>query len=276
MYNLFAPMTVTEREEFLQQYIQTLKLRDGVPDLANRTLSLREALLCEHGKPPAPDRTFPGIDAETFHRNQVRPRPEPGLTPCMLWSLALAKINRGEKFGLDYKIAKKGFAGKSPEDPALYIELEEMYHTRTIPIVLQQLGLQAEILQPSPLTKLILRLIARTPQFMADILIMSAEVVGVATFRVLIKKGRELFADQPEQLKPMMILLDSVLSDEGDHVRFMRSRLGPLQLRLAAALVPVVARAILDDTPELWLLLGRQRLFEEIKLLTVQTVGCGC
>jgi hypothetical protein len=58
-----------------------------------------------------------------------------------------------------------------------------------------------------------------------------------------------LFADQPAPAQRLQVLLTQLLVDEIGHVYYLRSRLGPVRLRLARLLLPVIARSMVKDVP---------------------------
>jgi hypothetical protein len=256
-------MDVSERIAFQEIYLFYLRGRDGTPALDTRTFSGREKRFLQlEGRllpPPAL-----GLSAEVFQRNLLREKPEPGLEPRMLWALAMAKISRSERYGVDYKLKTCGFAIAVDNDPHLYVELEELYHSRIITLALRHLGLDAQLRPPSRITQLALRMMMLLPHTISDVIVMSAEVAGVIVFRLLAEKARELFQEAPEALSNILELLAQLLIDEVGHVYYLRSRLDGPRLFLARLILPLVARALLDDTPEIWPLLGRERLMKEI------------
>lgn len=269
---LFSVASPEQHRAFLAQYRLRLRDRDGLPDPRALTLSRREEQLEQHRASAAARPWASEEDRRSFSQNQLRKQPEAELNERMLWALALAKINRGESFGIQYKISHQGVISTDIHSIDLHIEIEELYHTQTIPIVLRYIGLDATILEPTWWTRQFLVLLIMAPRLLADILLMSAEVVGVATFRCLIEEGRRIFSDQPTQFTPMDNLLNRVLDDEIGHVLYVRGRLSAWQLRVAQALLPFVARAILADTPELFRLLGWQRFIRQVQQVQLENL----
>lgn len=263
MSDIFSAMDVSERIAFQQIYLYYLRGRDGIPALESRTFSWREDrfVQLEHRLAPQPAL---GLSTEVFQRNLLRKKPEPGLNPRMLWALAMAKISRSERYGVDYKLKTCGFAVAEANDPCLFVEIEELYHSRIIALALRHIGLDAQMRPPSRLTQLALRLMMLLPHAISDVIVMSGEVAGVIVFRMLAEKARELFQEAPEALSNILELLAQLLIDEVGHVYFLRSRLDGPRLFLARLILPLVAKALLDDTPEIWPLLGRERLMKEI------------
>ena len=86
----------------------------------------------------------------------------------------------------------------------------------------------------------------------------------MAIFTLLLEKARGLFADQPAVVACMESRFAQILVDEVGHVHFVRSNLGPTQIAFARRLLPLVARSILRDVPELEMLFGRQLFLERV------------
>ena len=90
------------------------------------------------------------------------------------------------------------------------------------------------------------------------------EVVGVAVFALLREHATRLFADQPPVLARIHEVLDLVLRDEIGHVYFLRSRLGPVRLRLCRLALPLIARVLLADMPEAARVFGGQAFLDRV------------
>src|SRR5262249_16205848 len=98
------------------------------------------------------------------------------------------------------------------------------------------------------------------PENIANVLVLDGEIVGVAIFSLLLEKARELFAPQSEVLARIEALFAQVMVDEVGHVHFVRSGLGKRGLAWAKRLLPLVARGVLEDVPELERLFGREEI----------------
>src|SRR5438105_103237 len=86
---LLQPLPPDHRRATLDRYLDFLHARDGSLDISRRSLSRRDDFFRRIEEHPV---RFAGpIDAEQFHRNHERARPEPGLSEQMLWLLACAK-----------------------------------------------------------------------------------------------------------------------------------------------------------------------------------------
>ncbi len=235
-----------------------LREREGTPCLETRTLSRREAASRGRGATGLPGGRHPRIDPEVFARNLRRCEPEPGLDAAMIWALAVAKANRAERYGVEHKLAKRGFEPGGADDILTYVEIQECYHTRLLLQVLEMVGLTCEVGPPvGALTRAGVRLFAQLPRRWLDVLALAFEVVGIAGFRALRDEARELLAGHPAAA-PIDALFAQLLVDEVGHVHFLRSRLGPRGLTVARALVPFARRALVDDNREIQVLFDRR------------------
>lgn len=117
---------------------------------------------------------------------------------------------------------------------------------------------------PSPLTRFMIRQIIRLPRFFSDVTVLCGEIIGVASFMLLRERAAALFADQAAPAQRLQYLLTQLLADEIGHVYYLRSRLGPVRLRLARLLLPVIARSMIKDIPEVVRLFGREELLTRI------------
>lgn len=267
----FQPMTEHERASFAAHYMRYLRARDGTPCLETRTLSRREALF-ERAPTSGQERLDARIDPAVFARNLLRCAPEPGLDARTLWALAVAKGNRAERYGVEYKLSERGFAAAGADDILTYVELQECYHTRLLLQVLAIVGLECDVGAPvGAVTRAGVRLFAQLPRALLDVLALAFEVVGIVAFRAMRDEARELFAGQP-QLERIDALFAQLLVDEVGHVHFLRSRLGPGRLALARALVPFAKLALFDDNDEIRDLIERRGAFPELATLDLDEV----
>ena len=195
-------------------------------------------------------------------------KPEAGLDRRMLWALSVAKANRAERFGIDFKLRFKGFEKAGADDPYTFVELQELYHTKIFISVLKTIGIEADILPPSGFTRMVVMGAGGLPHAMSDVIALAAEIAGVAAFRLLREEAGKLF--DGEVRARIEMLFSQILKDEVGHVRFLRSRLGPVRLAIARALLPLVTRGMLDDLPELIELLGRERFLAEVQRANLQ------
>lgn len=263
MNSIFEAYPAPVRAGFHHHYLTYLRQRNGLPDLATRTFPCREALFRELMTNPIRRTGQPAVDQQRFTENYLRRRPAVGLDERLLWALCMGKGNRSERHGIDYKLKKKGYSPGGAENPFVYIEIEETYHSRILADALQTIGIKLEFTPPYGLTRWLIELLGVAPHPLADVFVLDAEVVGVILFKLLREKALQLFGDQPVPLSRIEGLLRQILVDEVGHVHFLRSRLGPVRLAIARSLLPLVARALLDDLPEFGLLFGRDELMAE-------------
>lgn len=268
----FAPMSDRERASFPAHYMTWLRERDGSPCLETRTLSKRESLSLGAPNSAVQRHGRVVIDPEVFSRNLARCEPEPGLDRATIWALAVAKGNRAERFGVEHKLAVRGFEPGGADDILTYIELQEVYHTRLLLQVLALVGLSCEVGAPvGAVTRAGIRLFARLPRTWLDVLALSFEVVGITAFSALRDEARELFADHPAMGR-IDALFAQLLVDEVGHVHFLRSRLGDARLALSKALLPFAKTALFDDNHEIRLLLERRGAMASVGRSDVDSV----
>jgi hypothetical protein len=258
--DVFSALTVEERQAWAAEYLEYLRARDGVPDRQRRRLERRESFfeqvdacpLCWEGCPP--------VSQEVFDRNLLRTDPESGIDEPTLWALAAGKINRAERFGVELGLTW----GRTPEGPLLWIELEEVYHTRILRDALRAIGIELQMQPPRRRTRWIIHAMAYLPRAIANIPILAGEVWGAISFRLLLDKAHELFGAQPEVVRRIDSLFRQILVDEVGHVHYARSTLGPIGMAAAKRLLPLLAGQFLDDMPEMGLLFGRQAFLDQI------------
>ncbi len=268
----FAPMNARERASFADRYMRYLRERDGVPCLSTRTLSRREAMARGAGRGPVQRDGTPRIDPAVFARNLLRCEPEPGLDAATIWALAVAKGNRAERYGVEHKLAARGFEAAGIDDILTYVEIQECYHTRLLLQVLELVGLTCDVGQPvGALTRAGVRLFAHLPRAWLDVLALAFEVVGIAAFRAMRDEARELYAAHPAAGQ-IDALFAQLLVDEVGHVHFLRSRMGPRSLFAARALLPFAKRALFDDNHEIRTLLERRGALGGLERMDVDEV----
>lgn len=259
--NVFTPFSEEGKKLHLADYLHHLRRRNGKINVSTRLFSVREKIFEEIEKNPV--YCYGLADQAAFERNEIRRYPEPALSEVTLWALAVAKSNRTERDGVEYMISKAKQNALGPDDPLTYINIEEFYHTRVLKDALNVLGLKMRLFPPPPMSRMIGRGVTRIPKPLANVIVLAAEVAGVAAFRLLRDKAAELFADQPEPLKRIHELFQQILVDEVGHVHYVRSQLGPVRLWIAKKILPLVAYGFIYDMPEYKLLFG-SRLMDMI------------
>lgn len=252
-------MPAEAQRRFRDLYLAYLRARDGLPDVPGRRFDLRERTFASLDAEPSAIVGAPPIDQAVFERNHGRRHPEPGLDAPTLWALATAKTNRSERYGVELSIEKVAAKVKD-DDPHTYIQIEEFYHTRILRDALAALGLRMEMAPPPPTTRALIHGMVHLPAWLSDVAVLCGEIVGVSIFTLLLEKARTLFPDQPAALARIEALFGQILVDEVGHVHFLRSRVSARQMGWAKRLLPLVASSVVDDIPELGLLLGADTL----------------
>lgn len=264
MSRAFEPMTPEQASRFRASYLAYLRARDGVPDLRTQRFDVRERFFAEIDASPVVWRGAPPVDQGVFDRNYARRSPERGLDAATLWALATAKTNRAERFGVQLELDTHGVPANEAEDPHVYIQVEEFYHTRILEDALATIGLAMEVTRPGLAAQTMVRAMVHLPEDLSRVFVLCGEIVGVTLFTLLLEKARALFGAQPEALARIEALFAQVLVDEVGHVHFVRSGLTPFQLAWAKRLLPVVAYGALDDIPEMRLLFGRSEIVRRV------------
>ncbi len=253
-------------EPAIQAYRNFLGTRDGEPDPTRETLPRREAFFA--GLKAQPLRSRRAFDRTTFLRNFARSRPEPGLGDEMLWILATAKANQGERFGVELARLYGFGPGEDAAPEELHVILQETYHTRTLAHVVELFGLPVPQRPPPRSARLFIELLVRgpLPERWRLPLVGLSEMVGCATFRLLRDKGLALFADEPPVAERIRLLYDDILADEICHVGLIEARLGragrALMHRLYGALASPMVRAM---APEYRALLDREAVARALR-----------
>jgi hypothetical protein len=264
MSEIFTPLPQSERGAFRARYLEHLKRRDGTPDQARHTFDIREEFFQDLEANPVRWQGRPIVDPEVFRRN-LDGKLEEGLDEATLWALAVAKVNRAERFGVEYGFALHGSRADGAEDPYTYTEIEETYHTRILRDAVETLGLRMEMQPPPTPTRLVIQGMVRLPRGISNVLVLAGEIGGVVIFQKLLEKARELFSAQPEVLGRIEALFEQILVDELGHVYFLRSTLDPPRLWAAKRSLPLVLANFLRDSPEVVRLFGREALLREMR-----------
>lgn len=152
----------------------------------------------------------------------------------------------------------------SDQDPYTFILIEEFYHTCVLKDALSVIGLEMRDLPPPKTTQFLTHSLFYLPKPISHVMVLCAEIVGAAGFRLLADKAQELFADQPESKERIDELFQQILVDEVGHVHYARSQLGPVRLKIAEKMLPLVGHYLMRDIPEFELLFGRQKMMETI------------
>ena len=273
MTQLFQALSSNEKTAWQARYLSFLQERDGTPNLAERSFDVREVFFSDIDQRPIRWQGKPLIEKEVFQKNLRKQQPEPGLDEAMLWALTVAKVNRRERFGIEYSLDRRKPATGDLTDPYLYAGIEEMYHTRILRDVVELFGLEMEMTPPPFMTRYIIQAMSVLPKSMANILVLNGEIGGVVIFHKLLQKGQELLSSQPQVWERAKTLFTQVLTDEIGHVYFVQSTLDASRLALAKRLLPVMVGKILDDLPEACQLFGKEKLVQEISNFSMEALA---
>jgi predicted TIM-barrel fold metal-dependent hydrolase len=245
-FDPFRVLSAAERQRHLEAYETFLATRNGSIDLATRTLSRREVYF---------ERLSPVIWRGAIDRRGFLERflgtGSPRIDARTLWLVAIAKANEGESYGVDQELKRLLERGTEGMDGSLiHIFLEEQYHSRILVEACRTCGLDVEFQPPPWHSRWFIHAIYHLPDRMRWTLILAGEVLGTTIFKLLLDHTH-LFAEQPEVEERLRSLLGEIWHDEALHVAFLRAKLGPLALRAARAMLPLVVKNVMWELPQL-------------------------
>lgn len=260
-FDPFRVLSEDARRRHLEGYRRHLEAHDGACDLERRTLARREAYFEELAAKPVAWEGGHDVDGFLAH---FLGSGSPPIDARTAWMVAAAKANEGESYGVDLELRRlraDGPPATALDEIYAYLLLEEGYHGRILVEVCRTLGLDVRLQAPRWGQRLVIHLIQRLPDRLRWILVICGEVLGSTVF-ALLRDRCDLFSAQPEVEARLRSLLHAICADEVFHVAFLRARMGGLALRVARALLPVVARSLMWGIP------GRKELgFEPAELL---------
>lgn len=270
MSDVFEPMDPATREAFLRAYLRHLQQHDGAIDREHRRFDRREALFRAIVEQPVELRRALVEQAE-FDRNNRRGPIDASLDALTLWALTAAKANLNERHAIEIQLARSAGSPIDASDPQSYIDVEEFYHTRIFADVLTTIGLTPSFGLPSLGMRILIAVMIRVPRALANVVILAAELGGVALFQLLLEKARTLLASEPRALARVEQLFEQIIADEIGHVLFVRSQLGRIGLWVARRVsLPIVALLYRYDVPETDRLFGPPALRARMQGLDLQ------
>jgi hypothetical protein len=242
-------------------YRRYLADRDGPPDLLRRRLGRREEFFAAIEARPVRSRR--AIDREGFLRNLRRRHPEAGIGHELAFLLATAKLNQAERFGVGLGDTYGRNSGERPPE-AVYLELEEHYHTRLLAYVLEMFGLPFQVVPPPLVMRQFVKLSVFLPERPGIPFVGAAEMAGCVMFDELRRAGRALFADEPDVAARIDALYGEILTDEIGHVGYCAARCSPLGRSLMRRLYPRFGRLFAKQTSEILLVVDRDGLHDRL------------
>jgi hypothetical protein len=257
-FDPLRPLEAGERARRLDAYLEFLRTRDGEPNVAERTLSRREAWFRELESTPV---TYSKpIDRAAF-REYLTKKPSPDMDPKLLWILATAKANRVEHYGVTLDFALHGDAVAARYGAHMpYIDLEEFYHTRILRACVGVFGLEFDLEPPKTFTRFFAELVVRSPHWGRLVSALCGELFGSVAFEMLWERI-DLFDDDPEAAARLRLLVREILIDEMGHAAYGHAMLGPAGIAVVRAMSPLVATYFLSDLPEFAYLAGGREAF---------------
>jgi hypothetical protein len=243
------------KSNFTRKYIEFLKAKDGAVNHGDETLSVREDLVNQRAQNPVVWQGDP-LDKATFKKFLNRKvTSESGLEPRLLWLIGAANANRYERYGVHIVLEEYRRANYEgvPEERA-YVLLEEEYHTRILEDACAVCGLDFTLEDPPPILAFVIRRIASLPDSL-NFMLLIGEILGTHVFLMMYERC-SLFSEDPEAEARLRELCLEILADEIAHVALIRSLVHPAILKMANAVIPWLARIMLNDAPELVLLAG--------------------
>jgi hypothetical protein len=243
-------------------YRRYLAERDGTADLLRRRLERREEFFAAIEAHPVRSRRT--IDRDAFLRNLRRRHPETGLDREVAWLLATAKLNQAERFGvgLGEIYGRNSGADRPPE--AVYLELEEHYHSRLLAYVLDMFALPFQVVPPPLVMRQFVKLSVFLPERPGIPFVGAAEMAGCVMFDELRRTGVAIFADEPEVASRIDALYSEILTDEVGHVGYCAARCSPTGRMIMRRLYPRFGRLFARQTPEILLVVDRHDLHERL------------
>lgn len=250
----FEPIPAGKRREALEAYAAHLLARDGRPDVAARRLPHREAAVAAL----APDRgRFAGRIAREPFVSHVRSAHLAGnregrtLPRELVLVFACVRVNAYEAYSVEQLIDTAPFDEASLRDRVnVMVMLEEYYHTRFLLSIADLFELPVPFTPEPPLpVKAVVASLRYTPTAMVFPLTLASELVGLSLFVTLLERTRTIFAAEPEIRDAMEARICEVITDEMGHISFNRMQCGRAGLRVAQALLPIMAAGTRTSLP---------------------------
>ncbi len=239
--DVFRPLSDAEREEKLRAYGDFLRTRDGVPDLAKRTLSRREEKLQRFQEAKI---LYQGVVDQALFEAQYRRFDKRLPTPKeMLLLLTFIKFNDAEAYAVEkaFRALEQGsLTLKSELD--LFKLLEEHYHTKLLLTAANLFGLEVKPRFDAPVAvKILTAVTLHLPDFLMRSLDFASECISVFGMSRLLQSLHNVFPAPSPLRDAMEERLIEVLIDEIGHVSYTRLQLDSRGLAQAKVFLPIVA-----------------------------------
>jgi hypothetical protein len=241
MLEVFTPLTPEAQRESRAAYRSFLIARDGTPDLATRTLSLREQSMDRFHRKLSRQRE---VDRELFMKQYVRFDRKQPMSREALLLLALVTLNSAESYGVTQTFDMVHTrAMEAVDDVEFLLLIEEVYHTRILLSAAPLWGLDiAAPARPPLFLRGLITAIVRGPGVVSQPLVLASEVVATIMCVKLLQATGEILKHDPELRDTIEERITEVLVDEIGHVSFNRTLVGPRALAAAQFFWPKVAR----------------------------------
>jgi len=251
-FDAFRVLEPEQRAAHLARFLEHLRKRDGRIELSERLLLSREPKMRAMEQNDV--RWRGEIDHAGFERSLAGSRAET-LDPRTEWVLAAARANEGERYGVEIEIdrfVRRGnrFPGVPCQETMLYVMLQEAYHCRILVDLCRACGLDFQPKPPGWASRSLIVAIGTLPSWLRWVPVMAGELVGCAVFRIL-NENTHLFEAQPDVEAHLRNLMRQIWVDEVLHVAYLRALLGRRGLLLVRVALPLVARSVLREVPQL-------------------------
>jgi hypothetical protein len=250
MRDLFLPVPKDQRQAKLREYGDYLVERDGVVDIAARTLSKREESIHTYEARPA---VTAAIDEPLFRRLYAKFDKNERVSKEMLLLLSLVKVNSAEAYGVErnfQNVLKR--AGREHNESLLRILCEETYHTRILLSAANHYGITVDqAYRPPSALRILISGIATTPDVIALPLTLAGEIVATLMFTKLLMLVPSLLAHAPEIRDAVEQRLIDICTDEHGHISYNRLQAGPADFAELRMILPITARVMRGVFPEM-------------------------
>jgi hypothetical protein len=247
-FDPFRVLTPEERTGHLDEYLRFLHDRDGERDTETFALAKRESFFRDLEAKPV---RWQGDLDETGFYQHLREEALPDVEPRTVLLVAAAKANRGEAYGVEIELDSfRTRSHRATENPLyLHLMFEERYHTRILVEACRTCGVEPEKLIPHGFERFMIHLMMYLPDRLRWIPILAGEVLGTEVFNVL-RQNVHHFSSEPEVEDRLRMLFTEIWTDEVGHAAYLRAKVGPIGIRIARLLVPLLTGSLLRAVPQ--------------------------